>query len=88
MHSHRHRAPLAHSTGEHNPDSVSQSSGNPALLKAEWIRPGRSTWQWINSSSLKFEEQHQWVDWTKSLGYEYYHYRGSLAMISDWLLLR
>ncbi|MEI6493479.1 MAG: glycoside hydrolase family 97 catalytic domain-containing protein [Verrucomicrobiota bacterium] len=44
----------------------------PALLNAPWIKPGRSTWQWLNSGSPKFEEQHQWVDWTKSLGYEYY----------------
>jgi len=45
---------------------------DPSLLKADWIKPGRSTWQWLNSGSPKFEEQHQWVDWTKSLGYEYY----------------
>jgi alpha-glucosidase len=45
---------------------------DPSLLKADWIKPGRSTWQWLNSGAPKFEEQHQWVDWTKSLGYEYY----------------
>ena len=45
---------------------------DPSLLNADWIKPGRSTWQWLNSGSPKFEEQHQWVDWTKSLGYEYY----------------
>ncbi|MEI8037000.1 MAG: glycoside hydrolase family 97 catalytic domain-containing protein [Verrucomicrobiota bacterium] len=44
----------------------------PALAKAAWIKPGRSTWQWLNSGSPKFEDQHQWVDWTKSLGFEYY----------------
>lgn len=45
---------------------------DPALLKADWIRPGRSTWQWMAVGAPKFEEQHQWVDWTKELGYEYY----------------
>ncbi|MEI7911731.1 MAG: glycoside hydrolase family 97 catalytic domain-containing protein [Verrucomicrobiota bacterium] len=45
---------------------------DPALANAKWIKPGRSTWQWLNSGSPKFEEQHQWVDWTKSLGFEYY----------------
>jgi alpha-glucosidase len=44
----------------------------PALANAAWIKPGRSTWQWLNSGSPKFEEQNQWVDWTKSLGFEYY----------------
>lgn len=45
---------------------------DPSLLKADWIKPGRSTWQWLNSGAPKFEEQRQWVDWSKSLGYEYY----------------
>lgn len=44
----------------------------PALQNADWIIPGRSTWQWLSSDSPKFPEQHQWVDWTKELGYEYY----------------
>lgn len=43
-----------------------------ALAQANWIKPGRSTWQWMAIGAPKFEDQHQWVDRTKSLGYEYY----------------
>jgi alpha-glucosidase len=42
------------------------------LTKAKWIQPGRSSWQWWSSGDPKFSEQHQWVDWTKDLGFEYY----------------
>ncbi|HWC60839.1 MAG TPA: glycoside hydrolase family 97 catalytic domain-containing protein [Verrucomicrobiae bacterium] len=42
------------------------------LAGAKWIQPGRSSWQWWSSGDPKFEEQHQWVDWTKDLGFEYY----------------
>jgi len=52
--------------------NLNPSPSDPTLLKADWIKPGRATWQWLNSGSPKFEDQHQWVDWTKSLGYEYY----------------
>ena len=45
---------------------------DPALAKAAWIKPGRTTWQWLNSGGPKFDEQQQWVDWTKALGFEYY----------------
>ncbi len=45
---------------------------DPALEAADWIRPGRSTWQWMAIGAPKFNDQHQWVDWTKELGYEYY----------------
>ena len=44
----------------------------PALAKADWIRPGRSSWQWWSSGGPVYSEQHQWVDWTKALGFEYY----------------
>jgi alpha-glucosidase len=44
----------------------------PELAKAGWIRPGRSSWQWWSSGGPKYAEQHQWVDWTKQLGFEYY----------------
>jgi len=42
------------------------------LAKASWIQPGRSSWQWWSSGGPKYSEQHQWVDWTKQLGFEYY----------------
>jgi alpha-glucosidase len=42
------------------------------LAKAKWIQPGRSSWQWWSSGDPIYSEQHQWVDWTKQLGFEYY----------------
>lgn len=45
---------------------------SPALAGASWIRPGRSTWQWLAIGAPLETDQHQWVDWTKRLGYEYY----------------
>lgn len=45
---------------------------SPALAGAGWIRPGRSTWQWLAIGAPLETDQHQWVDWTKQLGYEYY----------------
>ncbi|WP_267433915.1 glycoside hydrolase family 97 protein [Sphingomonas sp. GM_Shp_1] len=45
---------------------------SPALAKADWIRPGRSTWQWLAIGAPLENDQHQWVDWTKQMGYPYY----------------
>jgi alpha-glucosidase len=49
---------------------------NPApdksLVGAKWIKPGRSTWQWLATGDPRENEQLQWVDWTKQLGFEYY----------------
>ncbi len=42
------------------------------LSTAAWIQPGRSSWQWWSIGDPKFDDQHQWVDWTKDLGFEYY----------------
>lgn len=42
------------------------------LAKAPWIQPGRSTWQWWSVETPVYAEQHQWVDWTRELGFEYY----------------
>ena len=44
----------------------------PEMAHAEWVKPGRSSWQWLSSGDPKQEEQTQWVDWTKQLGFEYY----------------
>ena len=44
----------------------------PELAKADWIKPGRSTWQWMAIGDPKENDQEQWVDWTRQLGYEYY----------------
>jgi len=45
---------------------------DPALAKADWIRPGRSTWQWMAIGAPRFDDQRAWVDWTRMLGFEYY----------------
>ena len=44
----------------------------PALAAATWIRPGRSTWQWLAIGAPLETDQHQWIDWTRRLGYDYY----------------
>lgn len=43
-----------------------------ALASASWIRPGRSSWQWLAIEAPLENDQHQWVDWTRELGFEYY----------------
>lgn len=45
---------------------------SPELAKADWIKPGRSSWQWWSVEAPVYAQQHQWVDWTKELGFEYY----------------
>jgi alpha-glucosidase len=45
---------------------------SPALAGADWVRPGRSTWQWLAIGDPLESDQHQWVDWTKKLGFDYY----------------
>jgi alpha-glucosidase len=45
---------------------------DPALAQADWIKPGRSVWQWMAVGSPRQEDQQQWVDWTSQLGFEYY----------------
>lgn len=42
------------------------------LAKADWIKPGRSAWQWLASGDPKEPEQQQWIDWTSQLKFEYY----------------
>jgi len=45
---------------------------DPALAQANWIKPGRSVWQWMAAGSPRQEDQRQWVDWTSQLGFDYY----------------
>ncbi len=47
-------------------------SPSPELANADWIKPGRVAWNWWSTPTLIYNEQHQWVDWTKQLGFEYY----------------
>jgi len=42
------------------------------LAHADWIKPGRSAWQWLAIGDPREEDQKQWVDWTSQLGFEYY----------------
>ena len=47
-------------------------SPSPELVNAAWIKPGRAAWNWWSTPSLVYDQQHQWVDWAKQLGFEYY----------------
>lgn len=42
------------------------------LTQANWIEPGRSSWQWLASGDPVESEQRQWIDWTNQLKFEYY----------------
>ena len=42
------------------------------LANADWIKPGRSSWQWLAAGDPVEAEQHQWIDWTSQLGFDYY----------------
>jgi alpha-glucosidase len=42
------------------------------LENASWIKPGRAAWNWWSTPTLVYNQQHQWVDWAKQLGFEYY----------------
>lgn len=45
---------------------------SPELANASWIKPGRSSWQWLAAGDPVEKEQHQWIDWTGQLGFDYY----------------
>ncbi|HEY5054993.1 MAG TPA: glycoside hydrolase family 97 catalytic domain-containing protein [Acidobacteriaceae bacterium] len=45
---------------------------SPELANADWIKPGRSAWQWLAAGDPVEKEQHQWIDWTSQLGFDYY----------------
>jgi alpha-glucosidase len=42
------------------------------LANADWIKPGRSAWQWLAAGDPVESEQQQWIDWTSQLKFEYY----------------
>ncbi len=42
------------------------------LMHADWIKPGRSSWQWLSSGAPIETEQQKWIDWTHQLKFEYY----------------
>lgn len=45
---------------------------NAQLTNADWIKPGRSAWQWLAVGDPQEQDQHQWVDWTSQIGFDYY----------------
>jgi alpha-glucosidase len=45
---------------------------SPELANAPWIRPGRSIWHWLTGGAPKLNEQTNWIDGAKAMGYEYY----------------
>lgn len=45
---------------------------SPELANADWIKPGRSLWQWWAIGAPRLNDQKNWVDAAKSLGFEYY----------------
>ena len=44
----------------------------PELAHAAWIRPGRALWQWWSIGEPMLNDQRQWIDAAKKLGFEYY----------------
>jgi alpha-L-fucosidase len=44
----------------------------PELANADWIKPGRSLWQWWAIGAPRLDDQKEWVDAAKKLGFEYY----------------
>ena len=44
----------------------------PELANAPWIQTGRGNWHWLVTGHPQFSQQHQWVDWTQQLGFQYY----------------
>jgi len=44
----------------------------PKGFSTDWIKPGRSLWNWWSGSSVDFEYQKDWVDNAAKLGFEYY----------------
>jgi len=44
----------------------------PQGFASEWLKPGRSLWNWWSGSSVDWEYQKPWVDKAAELGFEYY----------------
>ena len=42
------------------------------LAKADWIKPSRALWHWRVTGHPKLDQQKQWIDWTKEVGFETY----------------
>ncbi len=57
-----------------NSDIVTNLCPPPSdeLANADWIKPGRSLWQWWGIGAPRLNDQKEWVDAAKKLGFEYY----------------
>jgi len=57
-----------------NSDLISNLWPSPSseLVNADWIKPGRVAWNWWSTPRLIYNQQHQWVDWARQLGFEYH----------------
>ena len=57
-----------------NSDIVTNLCPPPSaeLANADWIKPGRSLWQWWAIGAPRLDDQKEWVDAAKKLGFEYY----------------
>lgn len=44
----------------------------PQGMATEWIKPGRSLWNWWSDSPVAFQYQKEWVDKAAEMGFEYY----------------
>ena len=57
-----------------NSDIVTNLCPPPSdeLANADWIKPGRSLWQWWAIGAPQLNDQKEWVDAAKKLGFEYY----------------
>jgi len=57
-----------------NSDIVTNLCPPPSdeLANADWIKPGRSLWQWWAIGAPRLNDQKDWVDAAKKLGFEYY----------------
>jgi len=57
-----------------NSDIVTNLCPPPSaeLANTDWIKPGRSLWQWWAIGAPRLDDQKEWVDAAKKLGFEYY----------------
>ena len=57
-----------------NSDIVTNLCPPPSdeLANADWIKPGRSLWQWWAIGAPRLNDQKAWIDAAKKLGFEYY----------------
>ena len=57
-----------------NSDIVTNLCPPPSeeLANADWIKPGKALWQWWSIGAPRLDDQKDWIDAAKKLGFEYY----------------